>query len=112
MEQDRTKAFENAVRSIARNMPVLAFSRVLGIDNQFKMFLQTHTMIGAPKKRAESNEEKPLELLRDWLNKDPAGDVLGVPVATLEPEDAEDPEVPDPLDDLGDEEEEDDDAGG
>lgn len=61
-------AFEGLCKDLGDNMSLLAFSRIMGVDSQIKMILQTHTMIGAPTKKAETSEEKPLEMFSDWLN--------------------------------------------
>jgi hypothetical protein len=87
--------------SVASNLGILSFSRMMGLDAALKMIRDTHTMIGAPKKKTENVEEKPLEALADWLNgKDVPGLPFGADVQGIEEvdsdrvEDGDDAETP------------------
>jgi len=100
LDEDRVTAFEKMNVEIASNLGVLAFSRAMGLDAALKMIRDTHTMLGAPKKKTETAEEKPMEALRDWLN---GGDVpelelVAAPADPIEEEESMDEEPPESID--------------
>jgi len=60
--------FENYAKDLARNIAILSMSRSMSLEGISRTIAQIHSMIGAPKKKTETKEEKPLEALAQWLN--------------------------------------------
>ena len=67
-DTDRVAAFENYAKDLARNIAILSMSRSMSLEGISRTIAQIHSMIGAPKKKTETKEEKPLEALAQWLN--------------------------------------------
>src|SRR5262249_35042016 len=65
---DRAKAFEDYVAFLMANNHILVGAHVLGLDKQARILLDTHQMIGAPRKRTEAGEEAPMDMMARWLN--------------------------------------------
>jgi hypothetical protein len=77
MKTDRVKAFEDQAKALLINQGILVTSRIISLDSLTNIVSRIHVMIGAPKKKEEESDVKPLERLQAWLNGE---DVAGFPV--------------------------------
>jgi hypothetical protein len=67
-KENRATAFEKMCSFLMANLHILVGSRIVPLDRQLRMVMDTHVMIGAPKKTTEAGEEAPIDAMQRWLS--------------------------------------------